>query len=261
MRAELTGKVVVITGAGNGIGAAAARLAAASGAEGLFLTDRDSPALASTAETLAEVLPDSQVATYVADLEDESAPSAIAQAAISAFGRIDGLVNAAGLTFRMGLEDGTIEGWERMLGVNARAPFFLMQAVVADMRARAGSGSIVNIQSMHAHIGLPELAVYAASKAALQVLTRNIANAERARGIRVNGLNLGWVLTESENRMQAEILGRGPGWIDETAATLPLKRLITPEEVAMQIVYLLSDDSAPMTGVSIDFDQNVFGGE
>lgn len=261
MRAELTGKVVVITGAGNGIGAAAARLAAASGAEGLFLTDRDSPALASTAETLAEVLSDSQVATYVADLEDESAPSAIAQAAISAFGRIDGLVNAAGLTFRMGLEDGTIEGWERMLGVNARAPFFLMQAVVADMRARAGSGSIVNIQSMHAHIGLPELAVYAASKAALQVLTRNIANAERARGIRVNGLNLGWVLTESENRMQAEILGRGPGWIDETAATLPLKRLITPEEVAMQIVYLLSDDSAPMTGVSIDFDQNVFGGE
>lgn len=256
MQVELTGRVIVITGAGNGIGAAAARLAAASGVGALFLTDRDAEALARTAESL----PGLRVATLAADLEDESAPDAIAEAAIATFDRIDGLVNSAGLTFRMGLTDGTLDGWEQMLAVNARAPFFLMQRAVADMRRRGAAGSIVNIQSMHAHIGLPELAVYAASKAALQVLTRNVANAHKADGIRVNGLNLGWVLTESENRMQAEILGRGPGWIEETAASLPLGRLITPEEVATQIVYLLSGDSAPMTGVSIDFDQNVFGG-
>lgn len=257
MQVELTGKVVLITGAGNGIGAAAARLAAASGAGALFLTDRDAAALARTAETLEGA----RTATLVADLEDPAAPEAIARAATGAFGRIDGLVNSAGHTFRMGLGDATLAGWERMLALNSRAPFFLMQQAVADMRARGAPGSIVNIQSMHARIGLPDLAVYAASKAALQVLTRNIANAEKAHGIRVNGLNLGWVLTESEMRMQAEVLGRGPGWVEETAAGLPLGRLITPEEVARQIVHLLSDASAPMTGVSIDFDQNVFGGQ
>ncbi|MBW7922944.1 MAG: SDR family oxidoreductase [Rubellimicrobium sp.] len=257
MRGELAGKVIIITGAARGIGGAAARLAAASGAGALFLTDRDAAPLAATAESLG----DARVAVLAADLEDPAAPAAIARAAITAFGRIDGLVNSAGYTYRMGLDDATLDGWDRMQAVNARAPFFLMQQAVADMRARGAAGSIVNIQSMHAHIGLPDLAVYAASKAALQVLTRNTANAFKTCGIRVNGLNLGWVLTESEMHMQADVLGRGPGWVDETAATLPLGRLITPEEVARQIVHLLSDDSAPMTGVSIDFDQNVFGGQ
>lgn len=256
MQVELTGKVVIITGAARGIGGAAARLAAAAGVEALLLVDIDAHALAATAESLTGA----QVATLAVDLEDPAAPDAVAQAAVARFGRIDGLVNSAGHTYRMGLEDATLEGWERMQALNTRTPFFLMQKAVADMRARGARGTVVNIQSMHAHIGLPDLAVYAASKAALKVLTRNIANAQKAHGIRVNGLNLGWILTESEMHMQADILGRGPGWVEETAATLPLGRLIAPEEVAAQIVWLLSDASAPMTGVSIDFDQNVFGG-
>jgi len=257
VQVDLADKVVVITGAGNGIGAAAARLAADSGVGALVLTDRDGQALGRVTE---EIRKKTRVSLHIGDLEDDRTPAGIARSAIGTFGRIDGLVNSAGHTFRMGIEDATIEGWERMQALNTRAPFFLMQQAVADMRRRGKPGSIVNIQSMHAHIGLPELAVYAASKAALQVLTRNTANACKRDGIRVNGLNLGWILTESERRMQAETLGRGPGWVEETAATLPLGRLITPEEVARQVVWLLSDASAPMTGVSIDFDQNVFGG-
>lgn len=258
MQVDLAGKVVIITGAANGIGAATARLAADSGVAGLILTDRDGPALARVTEDIRKK---TRVGLHVADLEDDKTPAGIARSAIGTFGRIDGLVNSAASTFRMGLEDATPEGWERMQALNTRAPFFLMQQAVADMRKRGKPGSIVNIQSMHAHIGLPELAVYAASKAALQVLTRNTANACKGDNIRVNGLNPGWILTESEMHMQAEVLGRGPGWVDETAATLPLGRLITAEEVARQVVYLLSDASAPMTGVSIDFDQNVFGGQ
>ncbi len=258
MESRLDGMAVIVTGAAHGIGAATARLAARSGVGALLLTDRDGAALGRLAQELASAV---ALATHVDDLEDEAAPARVTGAAQAAFGRIDGLVNSAGHTYRMGLADATLAGWDRMQALNARAPFFLMQGAVADMRARGAPGAIVNIQSMHAHVGLPDLAVYAASKAALQVLTRNTANALRATGIRVNGLNLGWVLTESEMRMQAETLGRGPGWVAESAALLPLGRLITPEEVARQVVHLLSPASAPMTGVSIDFDQNVFGGQ
>jgi NAD(P)-dependent dehydrogenase (short-subunit alcohol dehydrogenase family) len=127
------------------------------------------------------------------------------------------------------------------------------------MRERGQGGAIVNIQSINAHCGAPELAVYSASKAALALLTRNAANAHRFDRIRVNGINVGWTDTPAERMMQAETLGRGAGWIDDANATMPFGRLFAPEEVANLAVFLLSDAAGPMTGATIDQEQWVIG--
>ncbi len=257
MTGALADKVILVTGAAAGIGAAIATEAAETGAKGLFLTDRDETGLFATAQALSET--DTQVSSLAVDLSDISAPAAVISAALDAFGQIDGLVNSAGLTTRASLIDGTPEAWETLFAINARAPFFLMQAVIAEMTARGQPGSIVNISSMNAHCGEPDLAIYAATKGALNTLTKNAANAHLADRIRVNAINLGWTETESERRMQAETLGKGPGWQTEAAKALPLQRLLHPEEAARLAVYLLSDASAPMTGVCMDLEQTVVG--
>ncbi len=253
MQVSLAGRIVVITGAASGVGAAIARAAQGAGAAGLLLADRDGAGLAAVAADLG-------AAAHVADLADPAAPGAITAAAIARFGRIDALVNAAAITTRAGFADATVQDWDALFAVNARAPFFLMQGAIRDMLARGAPGSIVNILSINAHCGLPELAIYSASKGALLTLTRNAANAHLAQRIRVNGINLGWTDTPSERVMQAETLGKGPGWLDEVAATMPLGRLLTAEEAARHALWLLSDASAPMTGVAVDLDQSVLGG-
>jgi len=257
MEVTLDGKVIIVTGAASGIGAAVARLSAQARAAGLLLVDRDEAGLtAVAAELRAAGVP---VLAHVADLATVSAATDAGALAHRRFGRIDGLVNAAGLTTRGSFTDGTVATWDSLFAVNARAPFLLMQAAIADMRLRAGPGAIVNILSMNAHCGIPDLAIYAASKGALATLTKNAAHAHMADRIRVNGINLGWVATESEHRMQAEVLGRGPDWQAEAAASLPLGRLVTAAEAARLTVFLLSDASVPLSGVTIDLEQWVAG--
>ena len=256
MNMGLSAKVIVVTGAASGIGLAAARVAAAEGASSLLLTDRDAPGLLKAAAQLGPVC---EAESVIADLTDAAAPSAIAAAAKARFGRIDGLVNAAGLTTRGSFVTGTEAVWDELFAVNARASFFLMQEAIRDMRARGAPGSIVNILSMNAHCGRAELAIYSGTKGALATLTRNAANAHMSDRIRVNGINLGWTATESEHRMQSEILGRGPGWESEEAARLPLGRLVSAEEAARLAVFLLGDASVPMSGALIDFEQQVTG--
>ena len=256
MKMGLGDKVVVVTGAASGIGRAIALLAAVEGAGALVLTDRDGPGCARTALDLPGP---SERTCVVADLADPAAPEQIASAAVARFGRIDALVNAAGLTTRGSLATGTPAIWDQLFAVNARAGFFLMQAAIADMRARGAAGSIVNILSMNAHCGIPDLAIYAGTKGAMVTLTRNAANAHMADRIRVNGINLGWVATEAEDRMQAQVLGRGEGWLAEEAARQPLGRLVTAEDCARLAVFLLSDASVPMSGAVIDLEQKVAG--
>jgi NAD(P)-dependent dehydrogenase (short-subunit alcohol dehydrogenase family) len=256
MNLGLADKVIVITGAASGIGQAIARMAADEGAGALVLIDRDGPGCDRIATELAGRTATESV---VMDLAEASAPAAIAAAAKARFGRIDGLVNAAGITTRASFLTGTPAQWDQLFAVNARAGFFLMQAAIADMRARDAAGSIVNILSMNAHCGLPELAIYAATKGAMQTLTRNAAHAHMADRIRVNGINLGWVATAAEHHMQAVILGKGADWQKAEAARLPLGRLVTAEECARLAVFLLGDASLPMSGAIIDLEQNVAG--
>ena len=257
MDVRLSDKVVVVTGAASGVGAAVARLAAASGAGGLLLTDRNGEGCRAVGEEIAAG--GTAVEAVAADLSEVTSAAAIAGAALRRFGRIDGLVNAAGLTTRAAFRDGTPEVWEELFAVNARAPFFLMKEVLADMTARGAPGAIVNILSVNAHCGAPELAIYSATKGALLTLTKNAAAAHLRDRIRVNGINLGWAATEAEHRMQSETLGHGRGWLEAASARMPLGRLIEPEEAARLAVFLLSDASAPMTGVALDLEQRVLG--
>ncbi|MBZ9865927.1 SDR family oxidoreductase [Mesorhizobium sp. CA15] len=257
MEVRLDGKVVLVTGATQGIGRAIAETLARSCAAGLLITGRDQKrGNAVTAELSAMGTP---AAFAAADLGDPEAPVRLAQACIDHFGRIDGLVNAAGLTDRASFIDASLDDWASLFAVNARAPFFLMQAAIADMKKRGQGGSIVNILSINAHCGSPELAVYSATKGALATLTKNAANAHRFDRIRVNGINVGWTDTPAERIMQAETLGHGPGWLDAANATQPFGRLFSVTDIANLAVFLLSDAAGPMTGALIDQEQWVIG--
>jgi NAD(P)-dependent dehydrogenase (short-subunit alcohol dehydrogenase family) len=250
-------RVVLVTGAAQGVGRAIALAVARAGAAGVMISDRD---VANAEAALAELRATGTPADFVAaDLAAPDAADVIFAAALKRFGRVDGLVNAAGLTNRGGAGDATPETWELLFGVNARAPFFLMQRLVNHLVERRAGGSIVNILSINAYGGLGELAVYSASKAALSLLTRNLAHTHRFDRIRANGINLGWAETPGEHHMQAVVLGKGPGWIDEARASQPFGRLIVPEDVARLAAYLLSDASIPIMGAVVDMEQWVSG--
>ena len=169
----MNGRVVVVTGSTQGVGLAIAQAAARAGAEGLVVTGRDAGKGATAA---AEVERSGAPALFVAaDLEHASAPDLIFDAALKRFGRVDALVNSAALTDRGSLAEADLRLWERLFAVNARAPFFLMQRLINHLRERGAPGSIVNILSVHARGGAPELAVYASTKSALAGLTKNAA--------------------------------------------------------------------------------------
>ena len=257
MEARLDGKVALVTGATQGVGAAIADLAARSGVAGLLLTGRDPVRGAAVAERIRALGPETHFVP--ADLVAPDAPGRIVTECLDRYGRIDLLVNAAGLTDRASFLDADLDVWTKLFDVNARAPFFLMQAAIRAMRERGQSGTIVNILSMNAHCGTPALAVYSATKGALATLTRNAAHAHRADRIRVNGINMGWVPTDGEMKMQAETLGQGAGWLEAANASQPFGRLVSVEEVANLALFLLSDASGPMTGALIDQEQWVVG--
>ncbi len=236
---NLSGKTIIVTGAARGIGAAAAEACTLAGAQ-VVGVDRDA-------------VPGG----IVVDLSDQAAPGQVLAETVERFGKADGLVNAAGVTTRASFLSGSASQFDAIIAVNLRAPFLLMSELIRHLVGRGAAGSVVNIQSMNAHCGAADLAIYAASKGGLQVLTKNAAAAHMADRIRVNGINLGWVDTPTERAFQdAE---HGADWFEEQALAQPLRRFVSSQDCARQVVWMLSDASAPMTGVSVDLEQAVVG--
>jgi NAD(P)-dependent dehydrogenase (short-subunit alcohol dehydrogenase family) len=175
-------------------------------------------------------------------------------------GRVDCLVNSAGLTSRGTLLDTSPELFDAHVAVNLRGPFFLMQEVVRSLVAAGRPGTIVNIITTSQHGGQPYLAPYVAAKAGLAGLTRNAAHAHRWDRIRINGLNIGWTATEGEDAVQREFHDAEDGWLQRASDSLPMGKLGQVDEIADMVVLLLSDRSGVVTGSVIDWDQIVIGG-
>ncbi|WP_075779671.1 SDR family oxidoreductase, partial [Streptomyces acidiscabies] len=200
-------------------------------------------------------------ALYVrADLSDAGQAKAAVGTVVDVYGRVDCLVNSAGLTSRGTLLDTTPELFDAHIAINLKGPFFAMQAAVADMVSRGEPGTVVNIITSSAHGGQPFLAPYVAAKAGLIGLTRNAAHAHRWDRVRINGLNIGWTATEGEDATQRAFHGAEDGWLAEASAKLPMGKLGQPDEIADFVVLLLSERSGVVTGSVIDWDQNVLGG-
>ncbi|WP_428376745.1 SDR family oxidoreductase [Lichenicoccus sp.] len=255
---RLDNKIAVVTGGTQGLGAAVAHLFAARGAAGLVICGRGAPKGQAQAASIRQQagIP----VEYVrADLERVEDCHSVIAAADRQFGRVDILVNVAAITDRGTILDTSPELFDRMFAINVRAPFFLMQHAVALMRRDRTEGSIVNVSSMSALGGQTFLAAYSASKGALDTLTRNTAHALLRNRIRVNGLNLGWMSTEGEDRIQRDHHGRPADWLADAAAGQPFGRLIDPAEAARAIAFLASAESGMMTGACVNYDQSVWG--
>ena len=253
----LDNKVVFISGGSQGLGAGIARAAVREGARVVVTGRRPEPG----EKLVAEFAEQGAAALFVqADVGDVGQAQAAVARAVAEFGRVDCLVNAAGLTTRGTLVDTTPELFDAHIAVNLRGPFFTMQAVVKDMLRRGAPGTVVNVISIAELGGQPYLAPYAAAKAGLAGATRNAAHAHRWDRIRINGLDIGWTDSEGEDATQRAFHGAGDDWREKAAASVPMGKLGQVDEIADFVVFLLSDRSGVVTGSVIDWDQSVLGG-
>jgi len=257
MRRDFEGKVAIVTGSTQGLGEAIVRELVARGAVGVVITGRDNDRGAAVARDVDAS--GSRGLFVAADLTDPDAPGRIITAADEAFGRVDVLVNSAGFTERDSLWDSTLDHFDRMMAVNTRAPWFLMQGAAKIMVREEIAGTMVNVLSIALHGGPPFLASYCASKSALATFTKNTANALLEHRIRVNALNPGWMSTPAEDDIQRRFHDAEDGWQEEAGRRLPFGRLIDPEDAARAVMFLASDESGFMTGAVVDYDQQVIG--
>jgi NAD(P)-dependent dehydrogenase (short-subunit alcohol dehydrogenase family) len=254
---SLDGRVAVITGSTQGLGKTTARLFKDRGISGMIITGRNETRGTAVAESLTGGGCEAHFVPAALDHVDDC--RRIIAAADTYFGKLHILVNCAALTERGTIWDTTPDLFDRMMAVNVRAPFFLMQEAVKVMQREQIGGSIVNISSVSAYGSVPMLSPYAVSKAALNVLTKNAAYSVMRHRIRVNALALGWMDTPGEETIQRRYHTDDPDWLAKAEARQPFGRLLKPDEVARAIAYLASDESGLVTGSVIDFDQSVIG--
>lgn len=245
---RLEGRAVLVTGSSTGIGEAIAVACAAEGAR-VMVHGRDGERTKRVARDLA-----GDAAAFVADLRDPGACAQLVDEAVRVFGRLDGVVNNAALTTRSDLASTSPELFDRLIAVNLRAPLLIIRAALAPLRA-AGAGSVVNIGSLNAYCGEPDLLAYSMAKGALMTMTRNLANAHAGQGVRINQLNVGWTLTANEDALlQAE--GYPSDWHRHVSPHYaPTGALLSPEQVAGHVVHWLSRESEPVTGAVYEIEQ------
>ncbi|MDB6169823.1 MAG: hypothetical protein JWM88_2687 [Verrucomicrobia bacterium] len=248
----LEGKVVIVTGSTTGIGRAIAERCIAEGAR-VLVHGRNEKEGSAVVAALGK-----QAVLHLDDLADPESARRIVRAAITAFGRIDCLVNNAAIVPRTTIHTATAESFDQTLAVNVRAPLLLIQAAFPQLKAR--EGSVLNIGSINAHSGEPTFLDYSISKGALQTLSRNLANAHGRDKVRFTHFNVGWVLTENEYRKQVSE-GQPRDWPENVPPTYaPSGRLIAPATIAAAAVYWLSDESKPITGTVLELEQfSVYG--
>ena len=244
---RLKDKVIIVTGSTTGIGRAMAERFVKEGARVVVHGRNQTEGTAIVAGMGGNAV------LHCDDLTDPGSPARIVQAALQAFGQIDGLVNNAAFIPRSTLESTSAEFFHAVMTINVCAPLLLIQAAMPELRRR--HGAVLNIGSINALSGESVLLDYSISKGALQTLSRNIANAHAETGVRINHFNVRWVLTLNEDALQRKH-GQPVDWVSKLPRQFaPSGRLITPTEIATAAVYWLGDESRPINGSVVELEQ------
>ena len=254
---QFEGKVIIITGSTQGSGAETAKLFAARGAKAITICGRQENKGLQIKKEIEEL---GAKCLYVkADLSKVEDCKKIVALTDTEFGTVHSLVNVAGYTERGTILSATLENYENNFNINARAPFILIQEAVKIMIRDKNNGTIANVLSMAMYSGMPFIVAYSGSKAALAIMTKNIANSLAGHQIRVNALNIGWTDTPAEHDIQKRVHKKGEDWLSKEENKVPYKRLTKPLDVAKGLAFMCSNESGLMTGSVIDFDQTVNG--
>jgi NAD(P)-dependent dehydrogenase (short-subunit alcohol dehydrogenase family) len=240
--------VVLISGATSGIGRVAAERFVREGAHVVFCGF-------GAAEAADLVASSDGRATYVdVDLRNPDDCDAFVDVALAQHGRIDVIINNAASVLRSTLESTDAAFFDAMMALNVRAPILIMRRALPALRANLAGAVVINVGSLNAYVGAPNLLAYSTSKGALMTLSRNLAAAHRHEGIRVHVLNVGWTHTDGEDRLQ-KALGNGDDWAENAGAMRPIKRLLRPDEIVNAIMFYASAEAAVFSGAVIDLDQ------
>ena len=244
MLGRLANKIIIITGGASGIGEACVKLFAAEGAKVVFgdVQHRRGEELA------ASLAKDGLKADYLPlDVASEDDWGMAVSHAVKTFGGVTSLLNNAGISIPRGLEAGTREDWDRTIAINQTGVWLGMRAVVPHMVA-AGEGSIVNVSSCYGIIGVPGFTAYSASKAAVRLMSKQVAVEYGPKGIRCNSIHPGPTLTPLAQSMLK------PEDIERYEATVPLRKMGTPDDIAYGALYLFSDEARWVTGTELIVD-------
>jgi NAD(P)-dependent dehydrogenase (short-subunit alcohol dehydrogenase family) len=210
-------------------------------------------------ETLVAQLTTDKAVLHIEDIASTGAPERLIDKAMKTFGRLDAVVNNAALVASSNIHSTDLEFFRRIMEVNTLAPFALIKAALPHLREVRGC--VLNIGSVNAWSGEPNLFAYSVSKGALMTMTRNLGDTlHREDGVRVNQINPGWVLTEKEiERKRAH--GLSDDWYKELPHVFaPAGRILWPAEIAAAAIYWLADESGPISGQVVDLEQHPFIG-
>ncbi|MBD0285131.1 MAG: SDR family oxidoreductase [Flavisolibacter sp.] len=246
---RLKNKVIVVTGSTTGIGKAIAMRCAK---EGACIVVHGLEEQWGT-EVVKELGKDKAV-LHIEDISNEGAPERLINAAINCFGKLDAVVNNAAIVASSNIHTTDLSFLRKLFEVNTVAPFALIKAALPQLTKNRGS--VLNIGSVNAYCGEPNLLAYSMSKGALMTMTRNLGDTlHRENGVRINQINPGWVLTENE-RLRKKEQGLPDNWFEDIPENnAPSGRLLWPDEIAAATVYWLSDESGPVSGQIVDLEQ------
>lgn len=246
---RLEDKVIIVTGSTTGIGKAIALQCVAEGAR-VVIHGLE----ADLGKKVLSEIGGGKAVLHIEDIATESAPVRLVDLALSAFGKIDAIVNNAAWVVSSNLESTDLALFRKVLEVNTLAPFALIRAALPHLKQTRGC--VLNIGSVNAWCGEPNLLAYSISKGALMTLTRNLGDTLfREAGVRVNQINPGWVLTEKEIERKKE-QGSSDDWYTQLPKLFaPAGRILEPGEIAAAATYWLGDESGPVSGQVVDLEQ------
>ncbi len=251
---RLQDKVIIITGSTTGIGKAIALRCVAEGAlvviHGL---EQD------LGDSVLKTIGNEKAALHIEDITVKGSPQRLVDKALNAFGKIDAVVNNAALVVSSNIQTTDEAFLQHVLNVNTIAPFSLIKSALPHLQKT--KGCILNIGSVNAWSGEPNLLAYSISKGALMTMTRNLGDTlHREFGVRVNQINPGWVLTENETQRKKEH-GLPNNWDNKLSKVYaPAGRILRPAEIAAAAIYWLADESGPISGQVVDLEQHPFIG-